>query len=57
MTPDPYARRTTKEMVRSLVQLGYRRKLTAKPCVCGKPIQPGQLYDPRTGRHIGCARR
>lgn len=50
-------RLSTRQLVRSLVMLGYRRKLTNEPCVCGKPIQPGQLYDPRSGRHIGCGRR
>lgn len=52
-----YRRPSTRHLVHSLVALGYRRKLTNEPCVCGKPIQPGQMYDPRTGRHIGCARR
>lgn len=52
-----HQRVSTVHLVRSIVALGYRRKLTNKPCVCGKPIQPGQIYDPRTGRHMGCGRR
>jgi hypothetical protein len=36
-------------------QTVYRYQETEEPCcVCGKEIQPGQLYIPKGPRHLGC---